>query len=266
MTLVVTASAPHKCDAYVTGHAATDWARFIEKVDRSGECWIWTAAKKPNGYGQFHAGRTMVRAHRWAYEHLVGPIPADMTLDHLCRVRACVNPAHLEPVTNAENHHRGVARSGDTHPFAVLKAADIPLVRAALARGDSQSEVARQFGVTGSTIGKVARGETWAHVGQRCDAYAHGHVANDWGFEKLPCQVRTGLRSFTDRSGTTRFYCGSQGHDADVFRRFGRYVSEIDGDEMGQAKAAAEARRDAFENGRLTFEWHGHAVDLDVAE
>jgi len=101
----------------------------------------------------------------------------------------------------------------------------------------------------------------------KCDAYNTGHAATDWGFERLPCNQHTGLRSFTDRQGVIRWYCPATGHGADVLRRFGRYVSEVDTDGLSAAKAAAEiAREDAWEHGRLTFEWHGHAVDVDVAE
>ena len=56
----------------------------------------------PNGYGVFSGGLV----HRWAYEALVAPIPDGLTIDHLCRVRHCVNPAHLEVVTLAENIRR----------------------------------------------------------------------------------------------------------------------------------------------------------------
>lgn len=85
--------------------------RFWSKVDKTATCWLWTAGKNSGGYGVTYAsGRAMV-AHRWAYESEVGPIPAGLQLDHLCRVRHCVNPAHLEPVTIRENVLRGVGLS-----------------------------------------------------------------------------------------------------------------------------------------------------------
>lgn len=87
--------------------------RFWEKVDISGTCWEWTAAKMKYGYGRFRSGGSyenggrIVFAHRWAYEYLRGPIPAGLVLDHLCRNPSCVNPDHLEPVTSGENVLRG---------------------------------------------------------------------------------------------------------------------------------------------------------------
>lgn len=92
--------------------------RFWPKVEKQpdGGCWLWTAALDPGGYGRFKVGRTSRLAHRVAYELVVGPIPGGLTLDHLCKVTACVNPEHLEPVDAGENVRRGFHRnSKKTH-------------------------------------------------------------------------------------------------------------------------------------------------------
>lgn len=85
-------------------------ARFWDKVDTSDEqgCWIWTGAQS-GGYGQVRWSGRARWAHRIAYELSIGPIPDGLQLDHLCRVKLCVNPAHLEPVTTGENTRRGIA-------------------------------------------------------------------------------------------------------------------------------------------------------------
>ena len=93
-------------------------ARFEAKIDRSGECWLWRSTLDAHGYGRFGvAGATRREwrtflAHRVSYETYVGPIPEGLDLDHLCRVRECVNPDHLEPVTRSENLRRS-PRMGD---------------------------------------------------------------------------------------------------------------------------------------------------------
>ena len=73
-------------------------------------CWIWVGTTAGNGYGRVKipGTKSTVSSHRLVFETLVGPIPPGLDLDHLCRVRACCNPAHLEPVTRAENLKRGV--------------------------------------------------------------------------------------------------------------------------------------------------------------
>lgn len=92
---------------------ATLPSRFWSKVRQGPGCWEWTAALDMAGYGCFGmataSGWRSRKAHRVAYELAVGPIPEGLHLDHLCRNRRCVKPAHLEPVTNAENARRGEA-------------------------------------------------------------------------------------------------------------------------------------------------------------
>ena len=80
--------------------------RFWSKVNKTATCWLWTASTA-RGYGIFWNGRRKVVAHRISYELFVGFIPNELQLDHLCRVRHCVNPGHLEPVTQQENILRG---------------------------------------------------------------------------------------------------------------------------------------------------------------
>lgn len=77
--------------------------RFWHKVDKSGDCWLWTAVKHRKGYGQFGNGQKIVQAHRFSYELANGPIPDGMQVDHRCHNRACVNPAHLRLATNKQN-------------------------------------------------------------------------------------------------------------------------------------------------------------------
>lgn len=79
-------------------------------------CWQWQGSINDGGYGYFRKGpRGAVQrftAHRAIYELVVGPIPPGMDLDHLCRLRSCVNPEHLEPVTRQVNLLRGIGWAG----------------------------------------------------------------------------------------------------------------------------------------------------------
>jgi len=103
----------HGSDGRFTPIASRE-ERFWDKVDRSGglfACWPWTGTVTRQGYGVFQdgpRGSRQLRAHRLSYEGLVGPIPLDLVIDHLCRNRRCINPLHMEPVTLAENSRRQV--------------------------------------------------------------------------------------------------------------------------------------------------------------
>ncbi len=79
----------------------TEAERFWPKVDKAGECWLWTGSIDADGYGRFNGSKP--HAHRMAYVLTHGAIPDGMALHHICGVARCVNPDHLEPVTTGEN-------------------------------------------------------------------------------------------------------------------------------------------------------------------
>ena len=81
-------------------------------------CWLWDGATTHDGYALLTIDHRQVYVHRWAYERFVAKIPRGTDSDHLCRVRSCVNPAHIEPVTRRENLRRGVGRYHHPLPAA----------------------------------------------------------------------------------------------------------------------------------------------------
>lgn len=134
--------------------------RWNAKVSRTSGCWLFTGCTKPDGYGRFFYEGKQALAHRVGYEHFVGPIPAGLSLDHLCRVRNCVNPAHLEPVTHAENVKRGIGPTAINatkthcvhgHPFDEANTYIHPT------RGDRTCRACRIISIRASNIRRRAR-------------------------------------------------------------------------------------------------------------
>ena len=88
--------------------------RFIQRIrlvdgPLETQCWMWTARLDDCGYGWFSCKHKNHKAHKYAYEAVLGSVPCGQELDHLCRNRACANPFHVEPVTHTENVARGIA-------------------------------------------------------------------------------------------------------------------------------------------------------------
>lgn len=83
--------------------------RFLEKIIiAENKCWVWTGAKDKEDYGRIRVNNTTKLTHRFIYEYYYGQICPDLTIDHLCRNRTCVNPLHLEQVTQQINASRGI--------------------------------------------------------------------------------------------------------------------------------------------------------------
>lgn len=157
-TTVATANYPRKGwikgqpKRFISGHnGAKSPVHYLpEDHGYTSPCWIWQRSRNPQGYGVITIQRRPRLAHRWMYETHVGPIPEGLGIDHLCRVRACVNPAHLEPVTNAENARRG-ARAKLTWP-------EVDAIRADPRSG---SKIAADYGVSKTTVINIKRGKRW---------------------------------------------------------------------------------------------------------
>jgi HNH endonuclease len=79
---------------------------FEDEAFPENGCWFWTGALTDRGYASFSSGYKSYNAHRWLYQWKYGPLPATLQLDHLCRNRHCINPDHLEPLTQKEHSAR----------------------------------------------------------------------------------------------------------------------------------------------------------------
>lgn len=143
--------------------------RFWAKVDKSGDCWEWTAFRDGFGYGQISVDGKKVGAHRLVYEMEVGPIPADMCVLHYCDNPPCVNPKHLFIGTRSDNARdrelkgRGRKSDGENNPNATLTERDVACIRRC--KGQiKQWRLGEIFGVTQASISNIWRGHTWVHA------------------------------------------------------------------------------------------------------
>ena len=96
---------------------AADEDRYT--VDPRTSCWVWKRLNRI-GYGRLKVKGRLVLAHRYMYEQVMGPIPRGLVVDHLCRNRACANPAHLEPVPFRENQRRKLLTAEEHFALARL--------------------------------------------------------------------------------------------------------------------------------------------------
>lgn len=132
--------------------------RFWSFVDKTDTCWSWTGAKS-FGYGQFTISQVHHRAHRWSYEHFVGPIPEGMFIDHMCHNPSCVNPAHLRIATPSQNtrNQRAEGRKSRTGHIGVAPSRSGKGYIAHITVNDKQEQLGRFNTI--AEAAKVAREE-----------------------------------------------------------------------------------------------------------
>lgn len=144
--------------------------RFKEKVVRAGEHWLWAASKDGGGYGFFWLNGQMLRAHRASWILHRGPIPSGLDVLHRCDITGCVNPDCLFLGTRADNNRdrdikgRHVALKGEQHGCARLTTEDVISIRELAAANPPrgwQTQVARNFNVSKTTISRIASGKSW---------------------------------------------------------------------------------------------------------
>lgn len=144
--------------------------RFWAKVDKQGDCWVWTGARSSGRYGSLAADGKNWRAHRLSYEIHNGPIPDGLYVCHSCDNPPCVNPEHLFLGTQRDNmgdmvqKGRLVAPSGETHGMSRLNTSKVLAIRKARSAGQTLQSIASEHGVGISTIHSVVKRETWKHV------------------------------------------------------------------------------------------------------
>ena len=145
--------------------------RFYSKIDKSGNCWLWTGTRHRMGYGRFKLNGKMMYTHRIMWELKNGPIPDDLFVLHKCDNPPCCNPEHLELGDHSKNISDAIARGlyttpdqkGEKHSQARLSEKDVLEIRK-LYHLFSNRELAIRFGVSRSLICEIYKRKKWKHI------------------------------------------------------------------------------------------------------
>lgn len=139
--------------------------RLQDGLDRSGECWLWTGTRAPNGYGQISVENRHRYTHRLAYEQAIGPIPDGKSVLHHCDVRHCCRPDHLFLGTQLENMHDMAAKGRKSSKNgSKLSPGQVMEIRRRYSGGALQDALAAAFGISQAQVSNVVRGACWPQV------------------------------------------------------------------------------------------------------
>lgn len=146
--------------------------RFFRHVNKTLDCWLWTAAKNSTGYGFFKLQNPIRHglAHRVSWELANGSIPAKLCVLHKCDMPGCVNPAHLflgtlrDNMADMASKNRGKPVHGESHHWAKIDEAAIVIIRKMWQDGITQKEIGREFGIKQPAVSMILSRKNWRHV------------------------------------------------------------------------------------------------------
>ena len=150
-----------------------DKKRFWDKVDKSGDCWLWTTGLQTKGYGQFELNRGKRTAHRLSYMLCIGPIPTGLLVCHNCNVKHCVNPEHLYLATNQQNCQDAGKDGLLSHKNRKVKfprnvklsEKQLIYIRKLFATGNHfMSHLAGTYNVSDKTIADIVKEKSWKYL------------------------------------------------------------------------------------------------------
>ena len=147
----------------------TSKKRFAANIrkDNATGCWLWEGAKTRGGYGNFTVNGKSVRAHRWIWELINGPVPKGFDVHHVCGNRACMNPRHLRAVAHGENMREAARRgvfSGERNGRSKLREAQVHFIRILYDLGVKPNQIAERYPIKKRNVAYIATRQTWKHI------------------------------------------------------------------------------------------------------